>query len=345
VSAQEGCPDLWEESCLRPVLDCQGADLALEGCVTSAPTRLEAVYEGGARLSWTLGGDPTWASYGPQGDLCFSGINRGDSLRFTAQGQRYDVRYEGDRAFVTCPGGQMQRAPRAEIDAYLTAEPVREQCVDPLTNWQSSCLYPILACLGEDLEVASCVDYQQVDRAEVTYSGGQEVIFSTQGDQAIFQASGANSPCYQALAEGDGYAISSLLGEDAWGLRFEGDIARITCPDDSVDLVDSALVRAALPVRPARNQCQPAPRNDECLAQGDCGGAPGVVCCDTGLENACLSPENCFGNTPLTVCEEDGDCGQGRFTRIFAHAILFNALSRLGSTASFVVSLCLRSSN
>lgn len=318
VSADEGCPDLWEQSCLRPVVECQGTELEQDSCVARTETQLEVQYSGGARISWDVGADPLrFTSYGPDtSSPCFSAqvTPEGYALSVLGDGS-YDVRFVGDRAFVTCSDGSSQRAPRAQVDPYFVGSPVRDQCQSPEDAWRASCLYSVFACLGEDLQQESCVDYQQVNRVEVSYDDARRAIFSARGDRQVVQTFHADSPCFQALEleEADGYEISDLVGEATYTVTFQGDVAQVVCPDSSRDVVEATFVRDILPVRPNDGSCQPAPRDDACQEDSDCAGVPGTICCDTGLENACLSAEGCFNNTPQVLCDQDDQCGQGEF--------------------------------
>ena len=100
--------------------------------------------------------------------------------------------------------------------------------------------------------------------------------------------------CYD-LTEGlDGLEIADLVTGDLYGVRLDGDVARIACPDATEEVVPVASVERFFVARPETDQCDAAEPEVSCAQDSDCAEfGDDSVCCDIGTRVECLPALAC----------------------------------------------------
>ena len=304
------CPNQFDPSCIADTLGCFGLSPQLAQCLDEGDGTLDVTYDqnrsarfegnrvntfrdGAACYQWTQSGNVIQVLDGPTQAL-------------------FRIAIEGNTAAITCPDSEQQLVPVQEIQRYFPVAPTPDQCLDPQDFFEDSCIYPLLVCAGTDLALDTCVDHTPVDRLDALYVGGYAATFGGRGDRAVISTTNPNYACYLAeQQDAVRWTLTDQLGDDVYGLRYEGDAAFVTCPDATVERVSRALVEPYLPARPDAGACTAAPRNDECQIADECGA--GEVCCDTGRTNRCMDGADCFNSQPFDLCAAQADCDDADF--------------------------------
>lgn len=176
------------------------------------------------------------------------------------------------------------------------------------TNFEASCIYPVISCFAGDPEPQSCTINALTDVIEVSYGDGiaariEEGLVS--GTRVTVYANG--EPCFAATPLESGsmplsWRITDLKGDgNQYTLALLDNRARVNCAGGSGEDWDRETVAPWLPDILTRQDllCEEVliPRcslDADCVDQGS-----GLQCCETAEVTRCLSTDDCPDVPPL----------------------------------------------
>jgi hypothetical protein len=187
--------------------------------------------------------------------------------------------------------------------------------VNPLAN---TCLGGTLGCFGEGNTYNSCEVYQTAGVIDARYTHVDQtqrrVQFFTREGREGRRAYNQGFACFNAIERvGGGFTITDTVTREVFQVAVAGQVATITCPNNTTQQVPAGALRDYLPVAPAAQSCSP-PQGvvDDCTQDSQCAQfGPQFVCCDTGLGRRCDLNEFCEELSPAATCAADNQCGQG----------------------------------
>ncbi len=317
INDRANCPvpeNPFPESCLFDAFDCAGEAGEIDQCVDLGSQRLSVSYSGGSQVVFEVLGGREFRRVSSGGQGCFTALTRGDGFNISdlRNGGAIDITFQGANARVTCADDTIVNIPRPILEAYLPSGPVPQQCQSAEAGWRGSCLFGLFECFGDENRFDACLDYGTLNFTSVDYNSGNVATFFNDRDGAeVVRTRDVNQqPCFRAEGNpGTGFEVEDLLTGERYGLAIQGDVVRITCPDDSVADVLSAFPLAYIPSRPDANLCEDFNREDRCQVNSDCGN--GFVCCDLGDQNFCTTRESCERSRPRPTCDNNSQCQEG----------------------------------
>jgi hypothetical protein len=158
--------------------------------------------------------------------------------------------------------------------------------------------------------VDSCGEHAEIGVTEVSYETGSTATYFTRHGESVVRTTLGDVPCFEATDVGEGYSIMNLNGDGTFQVAFNGDVATVTCPDETTVDLARAQIEAFFPAIP--EECGAAERNNTCTSDALCRQVdPDFICCDRGAHSDCTSRLRCETEPVQTLCTNDDQCGEG----------------------------------
>jgi hypothetical protein len=222
---------------------------------------------------------------------------------------------ECDSVFDFCDPNELDACPGGELCCPTTGGRrciSGEQCPEPANPLTATCILDTFECFGQVESFSACIDYGELGLVEAFYDQDALVSHYTLFGQTASRANRGGVDCFEVVEDGDSLSVNDLVAGDQFQISFEGDFARIACPDDTTQLVRRDGLEGFLPTAPDAQSCDEPQRNLGCTNNVDCADIDAsLLCCDRGDETQCLTSEGCFINKPRTACTADDQCGEG----------------------------------
>jgi len=208
----------------------------------------------------------------------------------------------------------------AEITRCLSETDCPE--VPPTPSGLTGCLAPVLGCFGADAVPTECVVDAIAGDTSVRFTSDRLASFRYDGASVDIETSRAGEGCWRGTAtlgmgRYEDYTIEDLAGAGTYHVSLSGEVATVTCADNTVETIDAGVFQRFVPTALGEDD----PLCDfQCAADSDCGAEK---CCqvDTGyrclntilcpnlgnpLEGSCIGATlSCFGDAPdLLSCIE-----------------------------------------